>query len=193
MVAMGRAVQYLWIALALYWLVSARSVKRARERETGFAFWMRIVLLVVIFEFLFSGWGSVGWLGERFLPWTRAVAIVGLVIEIIGVALAAWARYCLGANWSGAVTLKEGHELISAGPYKRIRHPIYTGIAVGLAGTAIFIGEWRGVVAFAAIFISHFFKARKEEAWLTREFGPQFAAHRARTGMFLPRILKPQS
>lgn len=185
---MYRAVQWLWIGLALYWLVSARSVKRARERETGAAFWMRIVLLVVIFEFLFSGWGDVGWLGERFLPDTRGMAIAGLVIEIVGVALAAWARYCLGANWSGAVTLKEGHELISAGPYKRIRHPIYTGIAVGLAGTGIFIGEWRGVVAFAAVFISHFFKARKEEAWLTREFGPQFAAHRARTGMFLPKL-----
>lgn len=185
---MDRAVQYLWIGLAIYWSVSARSVKRVRERETGFAFWMRIILLVVIFEFLFSTWGEVGWLGLRFVPETRAIAIAGLTIEIVGVALAAWARYCLGANWSGAVTLKEGHELISNGPYKRIRHPIYTGIAVGLAGTAIFIGEWRGIVAFAAILISHFFKARKEEAWLTHEFGPQFEAHRARTGMFLPKI-----
>lgn len=187
---MERAVQYIWIALAIYWFVSARHVKRSRERETDVAFWMRIILLVVIFEFLFSSWGSIGWLGERFLPATLEIAIVGLAIEIIGVALAAWARYCLGGNWSGAVTLKEGHELISGGPYKRIRHPIYTGIAVGLAGTAIFIGEWRGIVAFAAILISHFFKARKEEAWLTREFGPQFEAHRARTGMFLPKILR---
>lgn len=187
---LGNAVEYLWVALAIYWLVSARSVKRARERERDAAFWMRIILLVVIFEFLFSSWGSVGWLGERFLPATTAIAVAGVVIEIMGIALAAWARYCLGGNWSGAVTLKEGHELISVGPYKRIRHPIYTGIAVGLAGTAIFIGEWRGIVALAAIVTAHFFKARKEEAWLTREFGEKFQAHRARTGMFLPRILR---
>lgn len=189
---MGYAVEYLWIGLAVYWLASARSVKRAREREAGVAFWIRIVLLVVIFEFLFSSWGRTGWLGARFLPETQAIAVVGLAIEIIGVALAAWARFCLGANWSGAVTLKEGHELIGSGPYQCIRHPIYSGIALGLAGTAVFIGEWRGVVAFAAMLISFFFKARKEEAWLAREFGPQFKAHRTRTGMFLPRIVRPQ-
>lgn len=187
---MGYAVEYLWVALAIYWFASAQSVKRAREREKGVAFWMRIILLVVIFEFLFSGWGSHGWLGGRFLPDGGGVAVAGLAIEVAGVALAAWARYCLGANWSGAVTLKEGHELIGSGPYKRIRHPIYTGIALGLAGTAVFIGEWRGVVAFAAMLISFFFKARKEEAWLTREFGEEFGRHRERTGMFFPKIVR---
>lgn len=185
---MPRAVAYIWIALALYWIISARQMKRAKEREGQFSFWLRIGLLVVIFEFLFSRWGRIGWLGARFVPNTRLVATIGLVIEIAGVALAAWARYCLGANWSGAVTLKEGHELIGRGPYRRIRHPIYTGIAVGLAGTAIVIGEWRGVLAFAVIFITHFIKARKEEAWLSREFGAAFETHRAQTGMFLPKI-----
>ncbi|MGC1105440.1 MAG: isoprenylcysteine carboxylmethyltransferase family protein [Candidatus Acidiferrales bacterium] len=185
---MERAVQYAWVALAIYWFVSARSVKRAKQRESGAAFGIRVALLVVVFEFLFSRWGRIGWLGARFVPDTQTVAAIGLAITIIGVALAAWARYCLGANWSGAVTLKEGHELIGAGPYKRIRHPIYAGIALGLAGTAIVVGEWRGVVGFAAIFVAHFFKARKEEAWLAREFGPLFEAHRAHTGMFLPKF-----
>jgi protein-S-isoprenylcysteine O-methyltransferase Ste14 len=189
---MDRAVGYLWVAFMAYWLVSAAKVKRTKQHEGG-AVWIRSIVLIAILVFLFSRWGRIGWLAERFVPETETVVAIGLAIEAIGIALAVWARYCLGANWSRAVTLKEGHELISAGPYKRIRHPIYTGIALGVLGTAIFIGEWRGVVAFAAIFISHFFKARKEEAWLTREFGPQFAAHRARTGMFLPRILKPQS
>lgn len=185
---MERAVQWVWIALAIYWVISARQVKRAKEREGQLSFWLRIVLLAAIFEFLFSPWGRIGWLGARFVPDTRLVGGIGLAIEIAGVALAAWARYCLGANWSGAVTLKEGHELVGKGPYKRIRHPIYTGIAVGLAGTAIVIGEWRGVLAFAAIFIAHFIKARKEEAWLSREFGAAFESHRAQTGMFLPKI-----
>lgn len=185
---MERVVQWVWIALAIYWVVSARQVKRAKKREGRFAFWLRVGLLVVIFEFLFSPWGRIGWLGARFVPERRFVSSIGLAVEIVGVGLAAWARYCLGANWSGSVTLKEGHELISAGPYKRIRHPIYTGIAVGLAGTAIVIGEWRGVLAFVAIFVAHFTKARKEEAWLSREFGAAFEAQRARTGMFLPKI-----
>lgn len=185
---MGNAVEYLWFALAIYWLISARQVKRTKQRESSLAFWFRYGAVIVIFEFLFSRWGEIGWLGARFLPQTETVAAIGLAVEAIGIGLAAWARYCLGANWSGAVTLKESHELISAGPYKRIRHPIYTGIELALVGTAIVIGEWRGVLAFAMIFIAHFFKARKEEAFLSREFGPAFEAHRARTGMFLPKL-----
>ena len=185
---MGNMVEYLWFALAFYWLISAWQVKRAKQRESSQAFWFRYGVVIVVFEFLFSRWGEIGWLGARFLPQTETVAAIGLAVEAIGIVLAAWARYCLGANWSGAVTLKEGHELISVGPYKRIRHPIYTGIELALVGTAIVIGEWRGVVAFAIIFIAHFFKARKEEAFLSREFGPAFEAHRAHTGMFLPKL-----
>ena len=188
MVHLTQFVQYPWLALVIYWLISARMVKQTKEREGQFSFWLRIVVVVAVFEFLFSDWGRIGWLGHRFLPRTPAIAWTGVVVEILGVLLAAWARYSLGANWSGAVTLKEGHELIGAGPYKRIRHPIYSGIALGLAGTAIVIGQWRAVLAFAAIFIAHFIKARKEEAFLAREFGPAFEAHRAHTGMFLPKL-----
>lgn len=185
---MGLAVEYVWVVFALYWLVSARKLKRAKQRESRFAFWLRAGVLVAIFEFCFSPWGRIGWLGARFVPATRAMVATGLAIEVLGIALAIWARYCLGANWSGAVTLKEGHTLISAGPYKRIRHPIYTGLALAFAGTAIAVGEWRAVLAFAAIFIAHFIKARKEEAWLEREFGAEFEVHRAHTGMFLPKF-----
>ena len=185
---MGRAVEYLWVALFAYWILSALRVKHTKQREGRSSFWFRTIALVVIFEFLFSPRGRIGWLGERFLPRTESVAAIGLAIEAVGIALAVWARYCLGANWSGAVTLKEGHELISAGPYKRIRHPIYTGFALAFLGTAIFIGEWRAVVAFAVITIAHYIKARKEEAFLAREFGPAFEGHRAHTGMFLPKL-----
>ncbi|MFZ0334496.1 MAG: isoprenylcysteine carboxylmethyltransferase family protein [Candidatus Acidiferrales bacterium] len=186
--ALGLAVEYTWVVFAIYWLASAMKVKRSKQRESRAAFWLRTGLLVLIFEFCFSPWGRIGWLGARFLPRTLAVVAIGLAIEILGIALAIWARYCLGANWSGAVTLKEGHTLISAGPYKRIRHPIYTGLALAFAGTAIAVGEWRAVLAFAAIFIAHFIKARKEEAWLEREFGAEFEVHRAHTGMFLPKF-----
>jgi protein-S-isoprenylcysteine O-methyltransferase Ste14 len=185
---MGRAVEYLWLALAAYWLISAAKVKDTKQHEGAGASAFRTVVMVVSFALLFWPRASAGWLGERFLPQTEAVAAIGVAVEAIGIALAIWARYCLGANWSRAVTLKEGHELISAGPYKRIRHPIYTGFALGILGTAIFVGEWRGVVAFAVVFIAHYIKARKEEAFLAREFGPAFDAHRAHTGMFLPKL-----
>jgi protein-S-isoprenylcysteine O-methyltransferase Ste14 len=127
-------------------------------------------------------------LGARFVPASDAAAWVGVALTGAGVAIAIWARWHLGANWSGVVTLKEGHELIRSGPYRTIRHPIYTGILVALLGTAVAAGEVRGLLAVAIAWLSFYTKARREESFLTQEFGDCFAEHTKRTGMFLPRF-----
>jgi protein-S-isoprenylcysteine O-methyltransferase Ste14 len=114
----------------------------------------------------------------------------GALLTGAGVGLAILARWHLGTNWSGTVTLKEGHELIRTGPYRAIRHPIYTGILLALLGTAIAFGEVRGLVAFAVAWGSFYFKARREEAFLTQEFGEKFGTHAKETGMFLPKIAR---
>lgn len=184
----GYIVEYLWLLLFAVWIVTRFSIKRVKQRENPVASIARILLLIVVFEFLFSPRGRIGFLGWRFVPYSAAIEWTGVAITAVGVGLAIWARVYLGRNWSGTVTLKEGHELIRSGPYARIRHPIYTGFALAIAGTALAIGEWRGVVAFVLLFTAHYFKARKEEAFLAREFGPAFEAHRAHTGMFLPKL-----
>jgi protein-S-isoprenylcysteine O-methyltransferase Ste14 len=79
--------------------------------------------------------------------------------------------------------------LIGTGPYRWIRHPIYTGILLGLAGTALVVGEVRGLVGLAVAAAAFYRKARKEETWLNQEFGASFEAHAKQTGMFLPRFL----
>ncbi|MFZ0213246.1 MAG: isoprenylcysteine carboxylmethyltransferase family protein [Candidatus Acidiferrales bacterium] len=183
-------ISYLWLALALYWVVSAARVKRTKETENRGTYALRIIFLVLVFEALFSKWGRIGWFGRRFIAYHSEVMIAAFFIVVTGLGLAAWARHCLGGNWSSAVTLKEGHELIGRGPYRFIRHSIYTGFQVGLLGTALAIGQWRGIVVFVIVVAVQFAKARKEEVWLAREFGAAFEEHRARTGMFLPRIFR---
>jgi protein-S-isoprenylcysteine O-methyltransferase Ste14 len=185
---MIRACEYLWLALGACWLVTAHGVKRARVRENILTAILRRSFWLIAFLLVFSPWGRIGVLGERFAPHRMGIEVTGFLITAGGLALALWARHCLGGNWSGAVTLKEGHELIGSGPYKRIRHPIYTGFDIGIAGTALTLGEWRGLLAFAIALVMYFVKARKEEAWLAGEFGPAFKEHCARTGMFLPRL-----
>jgi protein-S-isoprenylcysteine O-methyltransferase Ste14 len=78
--------------------------------------------------------------------------------------------------------------LIRTGPYRTIRHPIYTGILLALLGTAVAVGEVRGLLALAIAWLSFYIKARREESFLTQEFGPGFAEHRRHTGMFLPHL-----
>jgi protein-S-isoprenylcysteine O-methyltransferase Ste14 len=176
----------LWIVFGLYWLVSAFKRKKTKQRE-GWGQRFRYVLpLLVGFYLLSRPEAHYGWLGARFVPASDAAGWVGVLLTAAGVAMAFWARWHLGTNWSGVVTLKEGHELIRSGPYRTIRHPIYTGILLALLGTAVAVGEVRGLLALAIAWLSFYIKARREESFLTQEFGPGFAEHRRHTGMFLP-------
>jgi protein-S-isoprenylcysteine O-methyltransferase Ste14 len=185
-------IQALWLGLLVYWLIGATRIKRAKRMERRGSRLLRLTLTVFVFAFLFNPRTEVGWLGERFVPRSEAIAVIGAILTALGVGLAAWARYVLGKNWSAAVTLKESHELIRSGPYAPIRHPIYSGIILGLLGTALAIGEWRALVGAAVMWTSYFFKARREEALLSGEFGAAFQDHLRRTGMFLPRFSSPE-
>src|SRR3984893_14289846 len=178
----------LWALLALYWLVSALNRKKTKRRE---AFAQRLLYVVpLIFAFYLlnhSGFGQ-GWLGTRFVPDTPLVRWLAVLITAAGVAVAFWARFHLGANWSGVVTLKENHELIRTGPYRTIRHPIYTGILLAFLGNVVLIGQVRGLIGLAIIWASFYIKARREESFLAQEFGPNFNEHLQHTGMFLPKV-----
>jgi protein-S-isoprenylcysteine O-methyltransferase Ste14 len=178
----------LWILFALYWLVSALNRKKTKRRESIAQRLLYILPLIAAFDLLYRyGFGH-GWLGARFVPDTPLVQWLAVLITATGVAIAFWARFHLGSNWSGVVTLKEGHELIRTGPYRTIRHPIYTGILIAFLGNAVLIGQLRGLIGLAIIWASFYIKARREESFLAQEFGSNFNEHTQHTGMFLPKL-----
>jgi protein-S-isoprenylcysteine O-methyltransferase Ste14 len=181
-------IRALWILFCGYWLVSAIKRKKTKKRETPFErlrYTLPLILAVYLLSLSATGFE---WLDARFLQSSPDVAWLGVALTAAGVAVAFWARWHLGANWSGVVTLKEGHELIRTGPYRTIRHPIYTGILLALLGTAVSLGEVRALIALAIAWLSFYVKARREESFLAQEFGPGFTEHLRRTGMFLPRF-----
>jgi protein-S-isoprenylcysteine O-methyltransferase Ste14 len=177
----------LWILFGLYWLVCAFKRKKTKRRETWGQRFVNALPLAAAFFLLVRPEVHHGWLAARFVPANPAVEWTGVLLTAAGVAVAFWARWHLGANWSGVVTLKEGHELIRTGPYRNIRHPIYTGILLALFGTVVAAGEVRGLLAVAIAWLSFYWKARREESFLSQEFGEKFAAHAKQTGMFLPK------
>jgi protein-S-isoprenylcysteine O-methyltransferase Ste14 len=184
----GQWIDALWLLFGLYWLISALKRKRTKQRET------LVQRLAYVLPLLFAFWlisqrqTHYEWLGARFIPYGQTVEWMGVLLTAAGVGVAFWARWHLGTNWSGMVTLKEGHELIRSGPYRAIRHPIYTGILLAMLGTAISIGEVRALVGVAIAWISFYIKARREESFLAKEFGASFTEHLRNTGMFLPRV-----
>jgi protein-S-isoprenylcysteine O-methyltransferase Ste14 len=182
------AINGFWLIFIAYWLVSAFKRKRTKSRESMLQRLSYILPLWVMWMLLFRESVTFPWLNIRFVPDAPAVAWIGTALTAAGIAIACWARYHLGENWSGTVTLKENHELIRTGPYRNIRHPIYTGILLALLGTAIAVGEVRAIIAVAIAYASFYTKARREECFLSQEFGPSFAEHQRHTGMFLPRL-----
>ena len=178
----------LWLLFGVYWLVSALKRKKTKHRETVLQRVGYTLPLALVFYLLYQHQPHYGWLDNRFFPAGPFGEWLGVFLTAAGIGVAFWARWHLGTNWSGVVTLKEGHELIRTGPYRSIRHPIYTGILLALFGTAIAFGVVRGLFAVAVVWLSFYIKARREESFLRQEFGPGFAEHEQRTGMFLPRF-----
>jgi len=177
-----------WLLFGMYWLVSSLKRKKTKQRETWLQRFGYLLPLTLGVYLLFQGAAHYGWLGRRFVGAGSAVEWLGVLLTAVGIAIALWARWHLGANWSGIVTLKEGHQLIRTGPYRAIRHPIYTGILIAILGTAVTIGELRALLAVFILWLSFYVKARREESFLSKEFGPGFLEHKRQTGMFLPRF-----
>ena len=179
----------LWILFGAYWLVSAFKRKKTKQRESWFQRFGYILLPMAAFYFLSQSWTRFGWLRERFVPLGPLGEWIGVFLTGAGIGFAIWARWHLGTNWSGVVTRKEGNELIRSGPYRSIRHPIYTGILLALVGTMTTVdGEVRALLPVAIVGLSFYIKARREESFLSQEFGSGFAEHKQHTGMFLPKF-----
>ena len=131
---------------------------------------------------------SLGPLDDRFVPAVVEVGAAGWALTALGMLFSIWARVSLGRNWSGNVVLKQGHELVSTGPYAFVRHPIYTGLLVALTGTALYDGRWRALLGLVLFAIGFWLKARSEEDLLEREFGEEYHSYRARTPMLIPSL-----
>ena len=103
-----------------------------------------------------------------------------------GLLFTVWARIHIGRNWSGTVTIKEGHELITSGPYAIVRHPIYAGLLLAFVGSGLARGEWRGVLAVVIAFLALWRKLRLEERWMREQFGPAYQAYSQRVAALIP-------
>jgi protein-S-isoprenylcysteine O-methyltransferase Ste14 len=178
--------RWLWVLLMAVWVVLWFGMKRAKKLETPWEMMQHALPVMLGFWLLFGKHGS--WLSAKLWPLGSIVLWIGVALTALGVAISISARATLGANWSGVVTLKRDHQLIRAGLYRWIRHPIYTGILLAFLGTELIQGELRGCLGFAIVLASFYFKARREETFLRQEFGEQFQEHLRHTGMFLPTI-----
>lgn len=176
-----------WIIFLLYWMANARSVKTALETQSRSSrlahrlpVWIGIILL------FFVGHRHPGIV---IIPHSLATACAGAATAALGIAIAIWARKTIASNWSGDIQFKQDHQLVQQGPYRFVRHPIYTGILLMCLGTAIESGRAAAFAGVAFFLLGFWIKLRQEERLMARHFPAEYPAYKARVKALIPYLL----
>ncbi|MGB7556055.1 MAG: isoprenylcysteine carboxylmethyltransferase family protein [Candidatus Korobacteraceae bacterium] len=179
---------YLWVAFFVLWVVWAVRTKTTLTRESIGSRFSYMIATVAAFSAMFSGDVPLGWMHIRIIPRAPWIEWLGIAITVGGMAFAIWARAYLGSNWSSDVTVKVDHQLIRSGPYRWVRHPIYSGIILAMIGTALNRRQLRGFVAVVLLWIGFTIKSRIEERFMAATFGPEYEQYKSSTGAMVPRL-----
>jgi protein-S-isoprenylcysteine O-methyltransferase Ste14 len=183
----GKIVMGCWIVVIAFCIVSAFFVKRTRARQPLLQRLFYLVLTAVAVLLINASARRVN-LDRAVLPHTLVTGIVADLLALVGLSIAIWARATFGGNWSARVTLKENHELIQRGPYRLVRHPIYSGLLLMVLGTAIQAGRVGAFIALVVCSCGFWVKLRQEERLLAQHLSG-YSDYMRRTKALVPFIL----
>lgn len=174
-----------WDLWLVCWIAAVFWSRRTAARPLAAQEIASLILPVVGFGLL--GFGS---LGTHFAPlWTLPDGLAWVFAAVCGAGLLVtwWARVKMGSLWSAAVSLKEGHSVVQSGPYRLVRHPIYTGLIIAALAQAMIIGQAANLTGAVLLTVGFWLKARLEERFLSEGLGGSaYADYRRRTPMLIP-------
>jgi protein-S-isoprenylcysteine O-methyltransferase Ste14 len=173
----------LWVVFYTFWLISAIGVKKAvRVMPKGRLAGLRLAIIIAAILL-------VRFLRKRQVPLIHpshhVLGVVGLVLCLAGLGFAVWARLHLGRNWGTPMSLKEGHELVTSGPYQYVRHPIYSGILLALVGSGLAAGLF-WLLLFIIICPYFAYSAKTEERLMAMQFPDKYPEYKKRTNALVP-------
>jgi protein-S-isoprenylcysteine O-methyltransferase len=183
-----RLITSLWIVVGIVWAAGALTTKRTVRNEPVAIRVLHVAIMALAFGLVFGDSFRPGPLNALFLPATPAVQWTGFGITVAGIGIAVLARIMLGGNWSGTVTVKEDHRLVRSGPYAVVRHPIYSGLALALLGTAVSQARMGALLGVAVAVLGWRFKSRIEEAFMEQEFGAEYAEYKRQVKALIPLV-----
>jgi protein-S-isoprenylcysteine O-methyltransferase Ste14 len=183
------ATKWIWIAFGIFWLAAAFRQKRTVRRQSPGSGLVQVAIVLLAFSLFWIAGRQLGSLNGNFLPQTPAIQIPGVLLLLVGCGFAVWARFTIGTNWSGSVTVKENHVLITWGPYAWVRHPIYTGILLAVLGTALVSEKFSRLLAAGLCVLALWLKSRTEEQFMLETFGEQYILYRQRVKALIPFVV----
>jgi protein-S-isoprenylcysteine O-methyltransferase Ste14 len=174
-----------WLIWAISWIAAAFWSGKTESRASTGAVWLYRGVIAAGAVLLYFRTSDVLHMRKLWHVGYGAYALAG--IAIAGFLFAWWARLHLGRLWSGAVTRKENHRVVDSGPYRLVRHPIYTGLILSTLATAAAIATLPALAGSVLIVFGLWLKARLEERFLAAQLGADaYGAYRRRVPMFVP-------
>lgn len=176
----------LWFLMSIVWFIGFFGNKKTTRLPNAVEQIIANILLVIAALLVFNQESS-GFLSRSVTPSSSTYGMIGILVCAIAVTFAIWARVSLGRNWSGAViTLKADHKLIETGPYKFVRHPIYTGFFFAALGMALTIGTLSTYIGTLLFLIAFLIRMEKEEALMITQFPNEYPEFKKRSKKLIP-------
>lgn len=173
----------IWVAFWIYWLAAALNTKTSTTRSRSFV-GVRVALIILVVGLVRAGAFKKN-AGTIHSPWLEGL---GIAVLLVGLAFAVWARIFLGRNWGTPMSQKLEPELVTTGPYRFVRHPIYSGLILGLIGSAVAVSLF-GFVAVLILGGYFFYSAKVEEQNMGRLFPDTYPQYKRSTKMLIPFVL----
>ena len=174
----------LWLIFSLYWTIASRNSAETSHSESSLSTGFHQFVLGGAMLLLFIPVpGLTGWFLS---PGAHFIVAVGVIVQAGFLLLAVWARRHLGRNWSAEVRIGIGHQLVRSGPYKFLRHPIYTAMLGMFLGTAIASSQYHALLGVAILVLAYLRKSRLEDQILAQTFNKEYEAYRRDTWALVP-------
>jgi len=180
----------MWLIFCLVWLIAALGVKKNIVTRPA---WVRLpariaIAAVVLLVFVRRVDDRLLVASVAVLLASPVVALIGTLLCAAGIAFAMWARMVIGRNWGTPMTLKQGHELVTTGPYAYVRHPIYSGVLLAMFGSVLVMSLlW--IVVLLLNGLQFIYAARREEQLMLKTFPNEYAHYMQRTKMIIPFVM----
>lgn len=162
--------------------------KNAVRREGNTAFILRAALFFPLIALLALYLIDPPWMRALSFPLPSLLRTAGFVLATLSLLLWCLAQKALGVQWSPQLQLRKKHRLISSGPYKRIRHPIYTAMFGWAAGLSLLTANWVFAAVGCLAVIVLVLRAPVEENMMAERFGEEYMRYMGRTGRFFPKV-----
>jgi len=157
---------------------------RKRKLVETFILLFTVPMMILPLFYVFSDW--IDYFNITLPIWVRVIGIIGFSFAVF---VHNWTHIALGANWSPTLEIKKNQKLITKGPYKYVRHPMYTSTLFWAVFQGLFLSNWliiiSGLLCFSAIY---FLRVKYEEQLMIEEFGKEYKDYMKRTGRIFPKF-----